>query len=103
MKGMPGESRDILLEAAEETDVSHHAEIEDSSCLIASTRRQQLASQRFEHCFGHCVFVPMECRETSARSWIPELHLMIFGARYQETFRRMPVYRLCIPLMPSQH
>ncbi len=40
MNGMPGESRDILLEAAKETDVSHHAEIEDSCCLVASTCRQ---------------------------------------------------------------
>jgi len=40
VNGMPGESGDILLEAAEETDVSHHAEIEDSCCLVASTCRQ---------------------------------------------------------------
>lgn len=40
VNGMPGESRDILLEAAKETNVSHHAEIEDSCYLIASTCRQ---------------------------------------------------------------
>jgi hypothetical protein len=60
MNRMPGKSRNVLLVALEQTDVSHHAKIEYASGLISSGCCQTGATDLFEQYFSDSTLVAVE-------------------------------------------
>lgn len=99
---MPCECRDVLFEAAEEADVAHHTEVEDTGCLVSGASCEELAAGGLEHGFRNGVLVAVESSETAACSGVPELDLVVFGAGDEEAFCRVPVYRFGIPLVAGE-
>lgn len=89
--GVPGESCDLFIMAAEEADVAHHAQVEDAGDVIAGTCGEELASVRIEGGFDDGVLVAVEGGEAAAGAGVPELDLVVFAAGDEEAFGGVPV------------
>ena len=78
MNRVPCKRRDIFFMPLEQADVSHHAQIKDTGCLVASARREQYSSVGLKRGFGYGVFMAVERCQASPIARVPELDLVVF-------------------------
>lgn len=99
---MPSHAMDIPIVTAEEENIAHHAQVKDPCAVVLGATGQEHACVGLKECLSDGILMTVKRSKTAAIARIPQLDLMVLGARDKQSFGGMPVNAFRFPAMARQ-